>query len=85
MKIQSLFALLVVCAFAFLSVYPADAVIYGKRGDDEATIPWAEGIKHWDVGPGAQAEVVGSELELITDPKVTPGSISITPMSTLLS
>ena len=47
MKIQSLFALLVVCAFAFLSVYPADAVIYGKRGDDEATIPWAEGINQW--------------------------------------
>ena len=63
MKIQSLFALLVVCAFAFLTIYPADAVIYGKRGDD-ATIPWAEGIKHWVPGPGAQAEVVGSELEL---------------------
>ena len=67
MKIQSLFALLVVCAFAFLSVYPADAVIYGKRGDDEATIPWAEGIKHWELGPGAQAEVVGSELELTSE------------------
>ena len=64
MKIQSLFTLLVVCAFAFLTVYPADAVIYGKRGDDEATIPWAEGIKHWEPGPGAQFEVVGDELEL---------------------
>ena len=45
MKIQSLFTLLVVCAFAFLTIYPADAVIYGKRGDDEATIPWVEGIR----------------------------------------
>lgn len=67
MKIQSLFTLLLVCAFAFLSVYPADAIIYGKRGDDEATIPWAEGLKHWEVGPGAQAEVKGDVLELITD------------------
>lgn len=66
MKIQSLFILLVVCAFAFLTVYPADAIIYGKRGDD-ATIPWVEGIKHWEPGPGAQAEVVGDVLELMTD------------------
>ena len=67
MKIQSLFTLLLVCAFAFLTVYPAEAVIYGKRGDDEATIPWAEGIKHWEAGPGAQAEVKGDELELHSD------------------
>ena len=64
MKIRSFLILLLVCAFAFLSVYPADAIIYGKREADEATIPWAEGIKHWEVGPGAQVEVVGSELEL---------------------
>ena len=63
MKIQSLFALLVLCAFAFLRGYPADAIIYGKRGD-EATIPWAEGIKHWELEPGAQAKVVGDVLEL---------------------
>ena len=64
MKIQSLFTLLLVCAFAFLTVYPADAIIYGKRGDDEATIPWAEGIKHWEPGPGAQFEIKGDLLEL---------------------
>ena len=51
MKIQSLFILSLVCAFAFLSVYPADAIIYGKREADEATIPWDEGVKHWEVGP----------------------------------
>lgn len=67
MKIRSLLTLLVVCAFAFLTVYPADAVIYGKRGDDEATIPWNEGLDHWELGPGAQAEVKGDVLELITD------------------
>ena len=67
MKIQSLFTLLLVCGFAFLTVYPADAVIYGKRADDEATIPWEEGIKHWKPGPGAQAEIKGDVLELITD------------------
>ena len=38
-----------------------------NRGDDEATIPWDEGLKHWYVGPGAQAEVKGDVLELITD------------------
>jgi hypothetical protein len=64
MKIQSLFTLLVVCAFAFLTIYPADAVIYGKRGDDEATIPWVEGIKHWELGPNSEANVVGDKLEL---------------------
>ena len=64
MKIQSLFTLLVVCAFAFLTIYPADAVIYGKRGDDEATIPWVEGIKHWELGPNSEVAVVGDKLEL---------------------
>ena len=64
MKIQSLFVLLAVCTFALLRVYPADAIIYGKRGDDEATIPWAEGIRHWELEPGAQAKVVGDVLEL---------------------
>lgn len=59
MKIQPPFILLVVCAFAFLTVYPADAVIYGKLGDGEATISWAEGIRHWEPGPSAQAEVKG--------------------------
>ena len=81
MKIQSLFTLLVVSAFVFLSVYPADAVIYGKRADDEATIPWAEGIKHWTPGPGARAEVNGDELELHSEGNT--GSISITQMSML--
>lgn len=85
MKIQSLFTLLLVCAFAFLTVYPADAVIYGKRGDDEATIPWAEGIKHWEPGPGAQAEVKGDVLELhsqgntglyFAHPDVTPAELT---------
>ncbi len=37
MKIHILSAL--VCAFAFLKSYPADAIIYGKRGDGEPTIP----------------------------------------------
>ena len=64
MKIQSLFVRLAVCILAFLKVYSADAIIYGKRGDDEATIPWAVGIQHWELGPGAQAKVVEDVLEL---------------------
>jgi hypothetical protein len=67
MKVRSFLILALVGAIVFLSVHPASAIIYGKREADEATIPWAEGIKHWDVGPGAQAEVVGSVLELKSD------------------
>ena len=64
MKIRSLFVLLAVCILVFLKVYSADAIIYGKRGDDEATIPWAAGIRHWELEPGAQAKVVEDVLEL---------------------
>ena len=67
MKIRSLLALLVTCVLAFLKIYSADAIIYGKRGDDEATIPWAAGIQHWELGPGAQAKVVGDVLELTSE------------------
>ena len=83
MKIQSLFALLVVCAFAFLSVYPADAVIYGKRGDDEAPSLGQKVLSTGKWVPAQRQRSLG--LSLNSDPKVTPGSISITPMSTLLS
>ena len=85
MKIRSFLILLLVCAFAFLSVYPADAVIYGKREADEATIPWVEGIKHWEPGAGAQAAVNGSVLELKSEgdtglffnhPDVTPAELT---------
>jgi len=67
MKVRFFIILALTAIVVFLSTQPAGAVIYGQRGED-ATIPWAEGLKDWEVGAGAQVGIgPNGVLELTTD------------------